>query len=553
MDKIVCKCGHVNPAGTELCESCGRPLSQHSKDQKLVDMRYEGSARRSQTYNKTIIDKIWNFFSSVKVGMWIIVAILVAAAIGTILPQVFYVPATREEDIAAYYERVYGWFGTLYYELGLSDLYSSWWFQTLVGMLGISLVIASLDRVIPLYKSLKKQKTKRHISFLKRQRVYGESEVELPLESLEKAEEKLKALKYNVKREGNAILAEKGRFSRWGPYVNHLGLILFLTGVMMRAIPGFYVDETMWIREGETLYIPQTDGYFLESKQFIYETYTKEESKEVFGDALDRVGSIAKNYQTDIALYKGSDDAIAGHPEDLKLVKEESIQVNKPLKFDNFSVFQMDFRLNELKSMTFHLEDKETGTNHGQFTVELSNPQSMYELNDGYKVEIVDYYANFSGFVDGEPQSETPEPKNPAFLVKMYSPEFPKGESSFVMIQNTLEPLGETAHKVKFESVETRDMSGLTIRKDLTLPILMLGGLIFMIGVAQGAYWNHRRIWLQYLEDGKMVVAAHTNKNWVSVKKDIDEVSKVTNIPPYEDQQDLDAKLEKEDIQEGEK
>ena len=40
------------------------------------------------------------------------------------------------------------------------------------------------------------------------------------------AEEKLKELKYNVKREGNAILAERGRFSRWGPYVNHLGLII---------------------------------------------------------------------------------------------------------------------------------------------------------------------------------------------------------------------------------------------------------------------------------------------------------------------------------------
>ena len=140
-------------------------------------MRYEGSARRSQTYKTTIIDKIWNFFSSVKVGMWLIGIILIAAAIGTILPQVFYVPATNEADIAAYYERIYGNFGIIYYELGLSDLYSSWWFQGLVGMLGISLVIASLDRVIPLYKSLKKQKTKRHISFLIRQRIYGTGEV----------------------------------------------------------------------------------------------------------------------------------------------------------------------------------------------------------------------------------------------------------------------------------------------------------------------------------------------------------------------------------------
>ncbi|MEI4768430.1 cytochrome c biogenesis protein ResB [Psychrobacillus sp. FJAT-51614] len=546
MDKIICTCGNVNPAGTELCESCGRPLSQEIKDKKLVDMRYEGSARRSQTYNKTIIDKVWNFFSSVKVGMWIIVAILVAAAIGTILPQVFYVPAVSEADIAAYYERVYGTFGKVYYELGLSDLYSSWWFQTLVGMLGISLVVASLDRVIPLYKSLKKQKTKRHISFLSRQRIYGIGSVEKPLDSLSKAEEKLKAMRYNVKREGNAILAEKGRFSRWGPYINHLGLIIFLFGVMMRAIPGFYIDETMWLREGETLYIPKTNGYFLESKDFIYETYSKEESEEVFGEAIDRVGTIAKNYQSNVVLYKGADDAIAGKPADLQVIKEESIQVNEPLKFDNFSVFQMDFRLDELKSMTFQLQDKASKESFGEFTIDLANPQAEYQLKDGYKVEILDYYADFTGFENGVPQSQSPLPNNPAFLVKMYSPEFPKGETSFVMIKETLEPLGENQHKIAFQSVETRDVSGLTIRKDLTLPLLGLGGLIFMIGVAQGSYWNHRRIWLQQLENGQVVIAAHTNKNWLSVQKDLDAVSKVAILPPYEDQQDLDAKAEKE-------
>ncbi|WP_419961890.1 cytochrome c biogenesis protein ResB [Psychrobacillus sp. BM2] len=551
MDKIVCACGNVNPAGTELCESCGRPLNEETKDKTIVDMRYEGSARRSQTYNKTIIDKVWNFFSSVKVGMWIIVAILIAAAIGTILPQVFYVPATNETDIAAYYERIYGWFGTLYYKLGLSDLYSSWWFQALVGMLGISLIIASLDRVIPLYKSLKKQKTKRHFSFLKRQRVFGIGKADVTEDSLLKAEEKLKELNYNVKREGNAILAERGRFSRWGPYVNHLGLIIFLFGVMLRALPGFYVDETMWLREGETLYVPETDGYFLESKEFIYETYSREESKEVYGEAIDRVGTIAKNYQTDVALYKGPEDSVAGHTEDLTFEKEASIQVNKPIKFDNFSVFQMDFRLDELATMTFQLQDKETQQSFGEFTIDLADPQPVYELDQGYKVEIMDYYADFTGFEEGVPQSQSPLPNNPAFLVKMYSPEFPKGETSFVMIKETVEPLGENQHKIAFQSVETRDVSGLTVRKDLTLPLLALGGLIFMIGVAQGSYWNHRRIWIQLLEDGQTVVAAHTNKNWLSVKRDLDRVYEVAHLPEYLDQQDLDSLEEKVDKEEG--
>ena len=89
-----------------------------------------------------------------------------------------------------------------------------------------------------------------------------------------------------------------------GPICQSYGANHFLFGDLLRGIPGFYVDETMWIREGETRSIPGAEGYYLESKEFIIENYTKEEANEVFGDALDRVGVIAKNYQTDVALYK---------------------------------------------------------------------------------------------------------------------------------------------------------------------------------------------------------------------------------------------------------
>jgi len=58
MSKINCQCGHENPFGTVLCEQCGRPQTEEAKKSELVDMRYEGSSRRSQTYNKSIIDKI---------------------------------------------------------------------------------------------------------------------------------------------------------------------------------------------------------------------------------------------------------------------------------------------------------------------------------------------------------------------------------------------------------------------------------------------------------------------------------------------------------------
>src|SRR5699024_5564078 len=163
MKKVKCECGHINPEGTVLCEACGKPVeeNQHiegNDKRKLLNMRYDGSARRSQTYNKSIIDKTWSFFSSVKVGIWLIVITLIATALGTIFPQEIYIPPEAvSRDPAIYYEDQFGILGKIYYQLGLHNLYSSWWYMILIALIGISLVICSLDRVVPLYRALKIQ------------------------------------------------------------------------------------------------------------------------------------------------------------------------------------------------------------------------------------------------------------------------------------------------------------------------------------------------------------------------------------------------------------
>ena len=250
MEKIRCECGHDNPIGTKLCAVCGRALTEEEKQKKLADMRYDGIAIRSKTHNKSIIDKIWNFFSSVKVGIALIIINLVAASIGTILPQEFYISVSNEAQKEQYYTDLYGSFGSLYYNLGLSDVYSSWWFQVLVLLLGVSIIIASIDRGVPLHKSLKNQRVKRHENFMKRQRVIAEGKTTVEqANTLDLVEEKLKRMRYNVRREGKALMAEKNRLSRYGPYINHVGLIVFLVGVMLRLVPGFHVDESIWVRD----------------------------------------------------------------------------------------------------------------------------------------------------------------------------------------------------------------------------------------------------------------------------------------------------------------
>lgn len=532
MNAVKCECGHVNPHGTILCESCGKILEETEDNQQLVDMRYEGSARRSQTYNKTIIDKVWNFFSSVKVGVALIVITLIASALGTVFPQEMYIPADIQP--AEFYEEEYGFFGKLYFVLGFHNLYGSWWYLLLIASIGISLVICSLDRVVPLYRALKKQRVTRHEGFLQRQRLFGvthTNEVDY-----EKVKQNLKAKRYRIREENGNLLAEKGRFSRWGPYVNHIGLIIFLIGGMLRFVPGMYVDEFLWIREGETKVIPATNGeYYLTNNEFILDIYDKEKDNPAFENAIEKTGMVPKNYQSNVTLSKKVNDSVAGEERELEPVQDFGIRVNEPLKFERFAIYQSQYKLNELWKMTFALTNKETNEEYGTMTIDLENPEPVYEIAEGYSVEIISYYPDVQFNDDGEPTTISKVPNNPAFIFRMITPDKPDGEVSFVAIRQTLEPYGDNTYKMQFKDIETRNVSGLTIRKDLTLGVLIIGGIIFMIGVAQGSYWNHRRIWIRKV-NGEIWVAGHTNKNWFGLKREISHVLEGTGINVPQDQ-----------------
>lgn len=437
---------------------------------------------------------------------------------------------------AEYYKDQYGWLGKLYYTLGFHNLYSSWWYLGLISLISISLVICSLDRFVPLYRALKKQKVTRHESYLKRQRLFGITHTKIDDETFKKIKEKLKAKHYSILEEDGNILAEKGRFSRWGPYVNHIGLIIFLLGGLLRFIPGMYIDDTLWIREGETKLVPETNGeYYLENKEFILEAYDKEKDKK-FSEAIDSAGMVPKNYQSNVVLYKKSDDSIAGEEAELEKVTEYGLRVNEPLKFDGFALYQVSYKLDEFTSMSFTLMNKNSLEELGTIKIDLNEPKERYELGNGYAVEILSYFPDFEFDENSNPTTKSRVPNNPAFIFKMDTPDKPDGEISFVAIQQTIEPIREeNKYKMAFTGIETKDVTGLTVRKDLTLGVFILGGFLFMFGVVQGSYWNHRRIWIQR-RDNEVWIAAHTNKNWYGMKNDLNTILSETSIQIPEDQ-----------------
>jgi len=516
MKQIECSCGYKNPYGTEICHGCGKILGTKGKK---VDMRYEGSARRSQTYQKNPIDKLWNFFSSVKVGVGLIVIVLVASIMGTILPQE---PTIQTElSLGEYYQKKYGTFGIIYYSLGFSNVYHSFWYLVLIICLSISLIIASIDRFFPLYRSLKHQRVIKHPSFFQNQRLF----FSLPSINEEELEERLQSFHYKVKKDGQNILAEKGRFSRWGPYVNHLGLIIFLIGVTLRFFPGIYVSEVVWIRDGETKLLPGTNGqYYLKNNQFIVEVYDKKKTAKVFQDALQNKGIIAKNFETKATLLQTGQHVIPGEKITLQEIKKANIKVNRPLKYGGYTIYQGDYKLNEFAELEYSIMAKQSKKKLGSIKINLADPKDSYRLKNGLQVEILEYFPDVVFDKDGKPSTISKIPNNPAFVFRIKSQDQKSAEVSLVTVNQTVNAAAAASFAVELENVETRNVSALTIRKDPLLPLLFLGGMIFMIGVIQGSYWQHRRIWIRAAGNREFWIAAHTNKNWHGLKRDIQHV-----------------------------
>ncbi|SFS82172.1 cytochrome c biogenesis protein ResB [Paenibacillus sp. BC26] len=523
-----CECGHQNPVGTVLCEHCGNPLDgEEAESDAPLEMRYDGIARRSQKTNPSPIDRVWNFFSSVKIAVRLIVITLIAAMIGTIFTQE---NAFISFDPTTYYEERYGWIGKWYYKLGFSNTYESWWFIGLLVMIGTSLVICSLDRVLPLYRALNKQQIRKHNTFLTRQKTVYASDIEGSAENWTAAMAKeLKRKHYKVHQEGDALLAEKYRFSRWGPYINHIGLIVFLLAVLLRTLPGWAMDNYVTVTEGDTVQIPETN-YYVKNEKFTINYYTEAELPESLKGTAR-----AKLYETKAVLYECEADCDdpSKQPQ-LKEVKRHNIIVNDPLSYKGIKAYQFGFDdTPKLKAVHPVLIDHKTGQTYGPFDLVMRNPELTYKLGP-YTLELRQTYMDFALNSEGKPTTKSKEPNAPAFVFVMKGPDlaadgepymyFPKQTDKARFSQDLIN--GELAKRFELkvptmEGVEFAGvMTSLNIRSDRAMPYIWVGAGISMFGLLLGSYWHHRRIWLR-IDGGRVTLGAHTNKNNYGMRAEV--------------------------------
>ncbi|AYB45213.1 cytochrome c biogenesis protein ResB [Paenibacillus lautus] len=536
-----CDCGHQNPTGTVLCEACGKPLTEEAEAQPILEMRYDGVARRSQKENPGIIDRVWNFFSSVKVAIYLILLTLIGSSLGTIFPQE---STFLNIDPSVYYKEEYGQLGHIYYLLGLSHTYTSWWFVLLLVMIGASLVICSLDRVLPLYKALSRQRIPKHMSFLTRQKVVYQGQVqEDGADWVERIKPIIKKKGYRVRTDGGTLLAEKQRFSRWGPYVLHIGLIIFLLAVLGRNLPGLHMDEHMAFPQGEPVHIKNT-SYYLLNDGFKVEFYTEDDMPEEF-KGKNKV--LPKEFQTQAILYmcEANCDDLDKEPELVELTRH-NIEVNHPLNYKGLKAYQFDYDLTPiLRTVSPVLIDSKSGKEYGKITLSIDDPQREYQAGE-YTLTLTQSFTDFGLGDNGKPVNLSPNPNAPAFLFLIKGPDLPKEGVQYFYFPKQIDKErfnqeainaqlagGEALVKLDVISMDDVDFSEsttyLNIRVDKAMPFIWVGCFIGMIGLVMGFYFTHRRIWLR-IDNGTLTLGAHTNKNWFGLRKEISAILKQMNI-----------------------
>lgn len=538
-----CECGHQNPTGTVLCESCGKPLVDDLPLDSPLEMRYDGVARRSQKANPDWIDRVWNFFSSVKIAVWLIVITLVGAAIGTIYPQES--TFINMDDPAQYYKDTYGIWGQIYHALGFSRTYESWWFVGLLVMIGTSLVICSLDRVLPLYKALSRQQIRKHLSFLTRQQtVYAGPIAEDPEAWTEKLAVQLRKKRYKVHREGAALMAEKNRFSRWGPYINHIGLIIFLLAVLLRGVPAWHMDQYVSLDEGQIKQIPNTN-YYVKNEKFTVEFYKDDE----LPDSLKGTNR-AKLYETKAVLYTCTaycDDPVKDPV--LTEVTRHDIQVNSPLSYKGLKLYQFNYEPKiHLISVKPMLVDSKTGKSYGPFDLPMDNPPLTYSVGP-YTLKLSDVFPDFGLDDQNRPMTKSRDPNNPAFVFIVTGPDLPTDGEIYIyfplpsqedktlekQINDSFQKSGNNSGRFTFDVGKMENVqfsqytSDLNVRVDRAMPYVWVGAGISMIGLVMGFYWQHRRVWTR-IDDGALTLGAHTNKNTYGIRAEVAAALKNTGI-----------------------
>jgi len=430
------------------------------------------------TAKKNAVDDLIDFFASVKLALTVLIALALAAVGGTIIPQ----NLDPHQYVHQYGPKLY----TFLNYLDMFDMYHSWWFNGLLALLVLNLVVCSIKR-FPRTMKLAAPTAGARISpgFLEKQPFSRQGRRANPLEALNpEIREKLKKF-FGQPREtktdwGVLIWTERGAFSRFGVYLVHFSLLFIVAGALVGNIWGF--QAYLNLNEGETAgrVVGRRPAAMIDLP---------------FGLRLDRF--IVKYYKTGAPSEFRSEVTII---EDGRPAGQAAIRVNHPLTYRGVTFYQSSYGQTLTGTVGLKITSR-TDDRTVEFQLQLDRPQPL--PRDAGTVQIIEYIPNVMNAgpalrllirpAQGQPYVDWAFAQRPAFIPP------PGGPWLFTL----------TDHRVRY-------YTGLQVNQDPGVGLIWVGCGLMLVGFIVTFFFTHRKIFVGLIPDGrrvKVLLAGSTHRN----------------------------------------
>lgn len=493
MADVAERCSECNaalpPAGAaRFCPMCGQALAGAPAGAEALRPAAAGGGPAQRSAWIEFLDSGWDFFASTRVAMVLILLIAAAAIGGSLVEQESLYQDWRPPEL--YYPFRYGEFwGPLFMKVGLTHTFSSVWFVGLVYAIVVSLIICSLQRLVPLHRALQRPTVRKHAGFIRRQPSGGEYPQPGGGDALAPAEQWLRRRGYRIWRDGEGLHADRGRLGRYGPYIIHIGLIMCAFAAAAKALPGWDITRDMWVPEGQTVVIPGT-SLAIRNDAFTIEMYP---------DGRPRL------YQTDAVLL-----------EDGQEIRQHAIRVNYPLKHKGWEVYQASYKP---EPGTVHLKvvAAATGEELGRVAADLKTPLPQWDLPGGRRAVVEEYYHDAE--IDAATQTIVNKSRdilNPLFFLRFEEADGTAigAQALWVSVRpgQTLPVIGNGQVRLEQVDLDLRWYSGLKAHHDRTVPFMFTGLGVVLLGMWITFFVFHRQVWVLAVGD-QVLLGARTNKD----------------------------------------
>jgi cytochrome c biogenesis protein len=441
--------------------------------------------------------RIWSFFSSVRLTIALLAIIVLISIIGTVVPQ-------RDAAAALALQIPPGLFSFLQ-TMQIFDLYHSFWFFLLPGLLSVNLIVCSLNRFPQSWRQFRAKTLQAHFDVF--QDISEDAIIHTKQAQKVVAEIACIAMKnrfrgYQCQKttEGLYLYGDKGRFSYFGVYVVHLSILILIAGILIGSL--FGIEGYVNIGEGQTvnkIYLRDKDRplnlpFTVRCDRFTIEFYEN---------------GTPKTYRSDLTFLKNDQVASQGQ-----------VLVNHPLSFEGLRFYQASYGLTSEGKASLSLfkngkKNQDISVGLGE-TFALPGKEGMVQvlrleenlMNMGTAVKLAVVSA----------QGET------VFWVFRHIDKIREMNPGIVEQIPMFNPGLFHPYVFVIGGLQEKYYTGLQVNSDPGLPVVAAAALLMFIGLMLVFFSSHRQVWLRVDAGGeisRISIVGHSHKDAVGLTRDI--------------------------------